>query len=618
MLDIVDDKNGLVEHLASLVGMKGKMLAIPTDMQEGEALRDTVLRASERNGFRNTKMAVDLAGSRSFKSVAAIPIGPSDEIDRLVNILGIRKDSDAARRMLLEPESSGRDWINFFGINVRRGHLSGARRVSPRSLRLHGRQKAMWSLKPLSFDPETREKLLDHCPVCNRQLGWSRSYGVGFCDICTSPGSFVGAVDLREFPQPVVEVNDDEALRFVTDLVDPERLHAISSVPLHRDLAEQNRGDLFQFAIQLAGVSQRNEGIHSDALNPLCIAKAGRALLGWPDAYDAMIAASKPRSAMKEDPSKDLSNRLRYDPTLSPSVRGLLKSRFEVDLRKQVVRRQQEFGTQVPYQCSVAQPLRQARSELLRLRSNSAPDSEVAVKVLRDAPEARQLSKVLGLPVPFLVELYDDGMVSELTSVLGNFRKARRTHWTTSLLQTLKTAPLVEPSGMVSLAVLSFQMAHMDGKRWVQIFRAMADGRVSVSRGATDKGCDVRNLYIPRTDQLQAVLMGSRQVSATERVPLRQCESGLAMGISRPVVACFIKNDLLPTNPTINDIGDLRKHWMLASEIRTKLLLENRVATQRLRALEKSEVARLSVGLTTLWSRVGACENLGLQTRFHR
>ena len=79
----------------------------------------------------------------------------------------------------------------------------------------------------MSFDPSTKERLIDACPQCNRTLGWTRTYGVAYCDYCSRPkvfGQFTWlypAVDLRDFPQPKVEVEDEEALDFLTGLIDP-------------------------------------------------------------------------------------------------------------------------------------------------------------------------------------------------------------------------------------------------------------------------------------------------------------------------------------------------------------------------------------------------------------
>jgi hypothetical protein len=94
------------------------------------------------------------------------------------------------------------------------------RRVSPRALAISPYHRAIWELKPFTFDPATCERLLDTCPVCKRKLGWRRAQGPTMCDRCVD-GRGIANVDLRDFPRSVFEVDDAEALNFVTGLVNP-------------------------------------------------------------------------------------------------------------------------------------------------------------------------------------------------------------------------------------------------------------------------------------------------------------------------------------------------------------------------------------------------------------
>ncbi|MGO6924802.1 hypothetical protein ACCS55_09105 [Rhizobium ruizarguesonis] len=613
MFNTVDTESDLAAHLSSLAEMKGRGFALATQVLEGETLRETVLRATAHNGFQSTSVAVNLSNARSFKSVSAVSTGFADDIEKLVKVLGIQKDAAAARKALSPCPSSGRDWMNFFGINVRRGHLSGARRVSPRSLQKHGRQKAIWSLKPFSFDPETREKLLSHCPVCQRRLGWDRTYGVTYCDGCSLPGSLRGAVDLREFPQPLIEVCDEEALEFATYLVDPEKQDRSSLVrSLHSDLKDRNRGELFQLAVQLAGFLQRAGCDQDSHLTPTSLALAGRALLGWPEAYDAVVF-----DAVSNSGYENISNPLPADRSLAPEIRNLLKSRAYIHLRSKIALRQSKPGYPVDHRTLPAPAHRTARCELQRLVKGGASPGEVSVKVLRDAGEGQRLAKLLGLPVPFLVDLYDGRMLPELDAILGNFRTPVPGARIQSLPTLLRKMTVLDcDCEGVGLSELSFVMANMDGERWGKIFRALVDGRLRAWRRAKRGDCGVQSLMINDACALFEVLAERRSDSATRNVPLLQVEVALALGVSRGVVGGLIKGDVLSRNPTWSEIADFRRQWMLSSEIRARLLFERRPTPQRLRALEASVVARLSTENSTVWSRAGTCEYLKLPGRF--
>jgi hypothetical protein len=615
MLDVAKSQE-TIEHLARLIAMRGTVLPVPTALLPGEGLRDAVLRAVERNGFRDSTIAIELAKTRSFRTTAGIAHGTRDDIDRLVDILGVRKTAETTHQMLSQAPASGRDWVSFFGVNVRRGHFSGARRVSPRSLRTHGHQKAIWSLKPIGFDPETRERLLDRCPICRRRLGWSRTYGVTHCDHCVLADGHQGAVDLRDFPQPLVEVDDEQGLRFVTHLIDPERLDRLAHTPLHGDLADRSRGELFQFAVQLAGVWQRAEKNPGVALEPSSLAVAGRAILGWPDAFDKLVTVVSGDGPAEPDQGSALIRQLQFDPLLVPGLRQVLKRRFDHHLRKKIGRVNVQRGAEIRYQFSTDRPLRHARHELRRLALNSAPNAEIAVKILRDAPEGRQVSSLLGLPIPFLIDLYDAGMLPELVCILGAVRMPHHDLWKPTLLEKIRKGVLTSAGAINSLMALGMGMSHMDGSRWAQIFHAIADGRVIASRRVHGEAFEVKNLYVGKKHALEVILQIHRQASATTDVPLRQCEVALALGTSRVMVRCLIEHELLPSNPTIANIAEFRRYWIMASEIRSGFFFEDGAKPSILRTLHASSISRQSIGLTTVWSRAGLCELFGIADHF--
>lgn len=81
------------------------------------------------------------------------------------------------------------------------------RRVSPRALRISQHSKALWHVRSLFFDANSLERLLGTCPVCGAKLTFRYAEGVCSCHHCGP------SVDLRDFPQPLVEVDDVEALK---------------------------------------------------------------------------------------------------------------------------------------------------------------------------------------------------------------------------------------------------------------------------------------------------------------------------------------------------------------------------------------------------------------------
>ena len=160
--------------------------------------------------------------------------------------------------------------------------------------------RALWSVKLFGFDPVTKEVLIDSCPVCGKLLGWTLTYGVAFCDHCYRPEEFLGAiwkypgVDLRDFPQPLVEVDDTQALDFVTNLIDPAPGKKEAARRLVPEMwSPLSNGEIFEVVVHFAsmqnaerwdaerkGIRRRTKsGEGWEKFEPEVLSVAGRALL---------------------------------------------------------------------------------------------------------------------------------------------------------------------------------------------------------------------------------------------------------------------------------------------------------------------------------------------------
>ena len=226
-----------------IVGRRRRLLYIP-DL-ELRVEREFARAVSTGNIYPMARYVLVQAGLERVKP-EAVAMREPDAVDELARVLG----TDREGLVPLFHPTNGRGTIDFFGVTIRAIHReSKLRRVSPRALKLSPHVRAVWHLRPFSFDPATKERLLSECPVCSKPLGFSVTKGVAFCDHCVAPGRFGElwpSVDLRDFPQPLVEVEDLEALDFVTGLVDPEpAVRRVFKPALHGDLAAFDRGELF-------------------------------------------------------------------------------------------------------------------------------------------------------------------------------------------------------------------------------------------------------------------------------------------------------------------------------------------------------------------------------------
>ncbi|MHC2695940.1 hypothetical protein [Bradyrhizobium liaoningense] len=165
--------------------------------------------------------------------------------------------------------------------------------------------RATWSLRPLSFDPATKELLIDSCPQCKRSLGWTRTYGVSYCDHCSRRESFgqftwhYPGLDLRDFPQSKIQVDDEEALDFLIGLIDPEPERKDRSRKLVPEMwSSLTAGDLFEVGLTFAcmldldhwdkqqTVRRRKGGTSWSWLTPRMLSIGGRALLGGQPGFE--------------------------------------------------------------------------------------------------------------------------------------------------------------------------------------------------------------------------------------------------------------------------------------------------------------------------------------------
>ncbi|RXH22994.1 hypothetical protein [Bradyrhizobium zhanjiangense] len=112
------------------------------------------------------------------------------------------------------------------------------------------------------------------------------------CDKCDA--------DLRDFPQPVAALEDEEAYGFVVGLVDPDPVKKGAARRLLPEAwREFSNGDLFETAIALASGltldparsaknAQGRGPEHFEALTPDMIAAAGRGIIGGEAGFAAL------------------------------------------------------------------------------------------------------------------------------------------------------------------------------------------------------------------------------------------------------------------------------------------------------------------------------------------
>ncbi|MGY4330234.1 transposase [Bradyrhizobium sp. LB7.2] len=282
------------------------MLIIPVEPHVDESLAGFVARATARNHLRRPLGELRELGITKAKLGSLCNRSPS-LAPRIAAWAGV-KDVDAIKRMFSRSLDERKGWVDFHGEPLRAMYRQpGVRRIAPATLKKKGFIKAVWGLLPLSFDPVSKEKLIDACPECKRSLGWTRTYGVAFCDYCSKPKVFdqftwdYPAVDLRDYPQPKVEVEDEEALNFLTSLIDPSPDRKAGARKLVPDMwSGLSGGDLFEMGVTFASMlnvdhwdnrqtvrRKAKAGKSWDWLTPRMLAIGGRAIMDDQRGFEA-------------------------------------------------------------------------------------------------------------------------------------------------------------------------------------------------------------------------------------------------------------------------------------------------------------------------------------------
>ncbi|ANM04622.1 hypothetical protein AMC78_CH02535 [Rhizobium phaseoli] len=576
----------------------GSIFALPVDLLPGEDIRAAALRAAHRNAFLNTRTVIDLTRSRSFRSLSSIHGNAAfDELDKLIDVLGLRKDAEHVRWLLCSERNQSRDWTRVNGLKVRRGDIVSERRVAPRSLKKNGCQKAVWALRSFAFDLATTELLLDHCLACQMKLGWGRSNGIFSCDKCKA--------DLREFPQEFINIGDHQSLGFVAAIVDPYA--AGESHPLHPDIASLDRGELYQLIVKIGRVLGNRRW--RDGLDTGIIEQAGRAVMGWPKAYDDML------DRVGEDRCLDALSHpfdaLHNDVNLSNRIRRLLRERTEARLRRTAIgqtNRAEVQSTIVPV------PLDPARGDLAQLKRLAitavGTPVEVAIGLLRRSDRHRRMAFTLGIPIPWLVDLFLAGLLPDIAEVVEGVLVKPKKVVPVSVLEILGNAThnerLAFPIGLRSAI---FSLSHYNGSKCAGLLQAVCEGSLRVRAFGDPATSILARLAIANDEILNVVARTPTTLSPTDRVPLTQNDAALALGKARTVVGALVSKGFLSSHPTVDDIFALRRHWMFLSEVLDLAYMGGKMDLGNIRySLMRSEIAREPIGDITLWSRLGVRE----------
>ena len=613
-----------------------------------ESLLGVAARTMARNGY------TDLLRLRRFANLAGRNVGTypalSDaEAGRLAAVLRL-PTAEVVERLHrgVERADVAGDHINFFGVPLRAAYREWRwRRTSPRALAASPYHRATHDLRPFGFCTQTLETLIDACPACHRRLDWLVTRGIAFCPRCVDEDDHP-TVDLRDYPQPLVELEDPAGARLLAALVDPRpdvRAEAMRRVD--PALRHETPGDLFELAISVALVmktlpeadmnavrSVRGDG--ATAFAPATLAQVGRMLMEWPAGFcaaaDLMRTTAHARGTRfgvhKEIGALRL---LRTRRSLVPSVRALVADAIRHDMRRTAgnpaAPRRKAYRHEALVDAreaaailgvggrTVAKLAREGAVDVVRSGHRAMvlmrrKEVEALREVYADMVDGPSAARAVGLPLAALEALADTGSIARATGpalVLA----ASRVHYRRSALDAYVARVMAGVrDGGSQAGYRPFRAAIRrlpPGDRpWLIILAAIADGTLPCrSRGAT--GPAFTRLTVDEAALARVAAVGEAEGDGAGPVSYR--EAAILLGVPEPTVSWIVAAGLLATTGdhdrrlTRDAIHRFNAEYALTAEVARSL----DIAAPKLRPFLAERgihpVAALHKGMRLVWRR---------------
>lgn len=577
---------------------------------EGESVAELVLRATALNSYRRTTHVLAAAGYEVNRH--SVRIGSlSHGLDGLGVALGLPNGSDELEHVAIKPASKP-GWVDFFGVPMRAIHRNAKqRRVSPISLRKSLHLKAIWTVAVFSFDPGTKELLLDRCPECSRSPTFSRTYGLQYCEFCVSAdryGVTRGRVDFRDYPQPKVCVEDLEALDFCSDLIDPERADGDWRRRLHPEIGAIQPASLFEgiLAVACAITSQANHQSSTlerpscladyDRFTPDVLARATRMFLDWPDGFHKVAAEVRATASERSGhygvrkelgPLVAVSMDYHVDPALKSSVRRMIaKDMGKWEGATEAIRTgaYRADGNFVPVSQAAKDFHLDSRTILRLVRSGTLPfrqlkniekgpvmvDVGALSQIISHRKESLSSTKVavdFGVPRACLSVLADAGLLTEARPLLS-MSYAMAYYEKTSVdelrLRCKGVASLeIPPRTALTITKAVGRLPHLTNP-WADIFRRIIGGQLEV--WCVGGKSLMASLMVRDVAALQHI-SDAGVGSVDPDIVFTQHDAAGVLKTTPVIVNQLVREGFLSRKPTVSELVAFEREYMLTSEI---------------------------------------------------
>ena len=630
----------------------------PPVPEPDESLLGWVTRAADDHAYRSVSQALHKAGFRRARP-ESLPMHGRIIANPLSFLLKTPAEEVEARVYDAVPRDKGQDQIDFFGSQIRRAYReTTSRRVSPRALAQSAHHRAIWEIRIFGFCTETRELLLDECPVCRKRLGWQRTHGIEYCDSCKNENG-ERLTDLRNFPQSIVTVQDEAGLEVMCDLIHPlsERKDKARK-SLSAPFLQYANGKIFEFGIALCcaetmqsnrtqKVLERPKHVGDYArFTPEVLSHAGRAILDWPDGLYSIAERIRSKAAERSGHygiAKELGplTALGREAILPQALKALLREATDSDMRHTAgtlptVRRSDNRHRSDLITCSEAIQKYHTHGPLLRrlaktgvLRSWRAEGTKKGPLLLYDAEIADLVAKAamaenqteaavrLGIPAGALYDLARRGMITKVSGPETRllFRESQECYQRESvdlLIRSIEAAATSGPPPQTCVRITkAVNRIGMPGpKPWCQILAAIFDRKLKIWRIEGRLTAAMTRHAVEHIDRIYELIEPEHyRCLRSEHGRINYREAADLIGTSESMVSRLVRAKLLRATNQIQlkieraDAIRFSEEKVLTSELSKRTGIICKLIRPHMATLGVKPIARTGRGRGLVWSR---------------
>lgn len=525
--------NGLVSNQMDIPSY-----AFPVEPRPGEGVPDLLMRATFENGFSGMRVVNLMLGyaENTQWSHSAMTARTIDAV-AIAKILGVKEERILELLYGREPGP-----VNFFGAKISPFILGRTRKISPAHLKQKGYQKAIWSLRCFSFDPENREKLVDQCS-CGVRLTFERTAALAFCNYC--------GADLRELETSNVDIADEAALQFFLSLVDPcaDRSREWN---VDDSLRQFSRGELFTLIVDsakllnLQATGRKDTKLGENYIIPhTFILEAANSVLNWPNGFLDMAISI-------EDSRVTNCRRSKTHPLVASIPRNFKDLRWFLRKELNIL-----FG----------------KGKRVRFHYPSTSIAKVDHPPIFYPKAVKLQGKALGLPLCEVLNLYQIGSVQcpdrSLGLLLGAPANAPLLN-----IESFKKNPSAEAKG---LPIFELVHASRSSKHpWAHVFAAILNGEIKVRWQPSKGNSNWFSKCLFTTDEARVrKICQSHASTLSPDTEISIDDLLFYFRMMRTSRAIMRGAGVIPRGRlTLNILWELQERYMTFQDIRTHLLVK--------------------------------------------